>query len=315
MSELATALFDEIKKGYLCHSYLLEGGSPAERLALAKNIASAILCEKKSIDGSPCFCCNACLKIKNNIHPDVSVRGLDIPDTGTFGIDKIRDVRSEAYILPNESDYKIYILVSAEKLTTQAQNALLKVFEEPPKNVVFILLAPFRTSLLPTVISRAKIYTLQSDSKNILSAELAEKHPEFSDVFSKRISGLMSALAKTNFSDTEYTLYREAFDLCELFFISPVECRLIEKLPRKREDMICFLDVLSLAVRDILLYKKGAGDNAFILVGENELNKASSRFSMKKLISLYDKFFECSVRLESFGNVNTMISELSFLTA
>lgn len=315
MSQFEQTLFDEIAKGYFCHAYLLEGGTASARLALAKDFARAVLCENKGADGTPCGVCNPCRKISLDNHPDVALKGLDLPETGSFGIDRIRDVRSDAYMMANESDYKIYIIASAERLSPQAQNALLKIFEEPPKRVVFLLLTPFRAALLPTVISRAKIYTLPTGTKNGLLLELKEAHPEFSTLFAERVAGFLSAIAKTTFTDKELTLCREAFELTVRFYVQSDECRLLEHLPKKREELGVYLPILALAARDVLLFKKGSPEQAFLLVGEGEVRKAAGRFTSAKLLGLYEAFFASQERLDLNGNVNAVLGELSFLSA
>ena len=75
----------------------------------------------------------------------------------SFHIDVVREIRMDAYIRPNESDRKVYLLMGAQNLSEQAQNALLKILEEPPSYVLFLLVCKDKSALLPTVLSRAML--------------------------------------------------------------------------------------------------------------------------------------------------------------
>lgn len=93
------------------------------------------------------------------MHPDIIVySGGD--RARSFHIDAVREARQEAYIRPNEAERKVFILENAQNMTVQAQNALLKIIEEPPANVVFILTCENKAALLQTVLSRVSVVTL-----------------------------------------------------------------------------------------------------------------------------------------------------------
>ena len=96
----------------------------------------------------------------------------------SFHVDAIRFIRSDAYIRPNESPYKVYLLFRAETMSEQAQNALLKILEEPPARVVFILTCDSAISLLPTIRSRAQIFTLQPVPEELAEQVVSERFPD-----------------------------------------------------------------------------------------------------------------------------------------
>jgi DNA polymerase-3 subunit delta' len=96
------------------------------------------------------------LKIKKKTHPDI-IYLLKDKKKKSIGIDEIRFIRENASIRPIESEFKIYVIHNANLLTEQAQNAILKILEEPPANVIFMLLCPNVNQLLPTLISRTTI--------------------------------------------------------------------------------------------------------------------------------------------------------------
>lgn len=134
------------------HALILSGPAGSGKHLAAVFIAQAIACESEG--ERPCERCEICRKIREGISPDVITVGLP-EDRRTIGVDAVREIRRTAYIKPNDLSVKVYLLTEAETLTTQAQNALLKLFEEPPRGVFFLLLTETPTALLPTVRSRA----------------------------------------------------------------------------------------------------------------------------------------------------------------
>lgn len=149
-----------IKKKQLPHAILVEGLSEEKVTELINYIIRAFLCENKT--NTPCEECINCIKCKGFIHPDVEF----VKKSGTlksFSVDTIRQVRESAYVLPNEAKYKIYVLNGADDMSQGAQNALLKILEEPPKGVAFILGVRTASSLLSTIRSRVTVFSLYDD--------------------------------------------------------------------------------------------------------------------------------------------------------
>ncbi|MBR0184189.1 MAG: hypothetical protein IJQ10_03445 [Clostridia bacterium] len=97
-------------------------------------------------------------KIKKSICADVIF--IDSQNKKSIGINEIRKIKNDSIIKPVECDFKIYIFKNSQNLTEQAQNAILKIFEEPPKHVIFLLLCNNSRNFIPTVISRARIVKL-----------------------------------------------------------------------------------------------------------------------------------------------------------
>ena len=122
----------------------------------AVELAAAAVCS--GVGKRPCGKCRDCRKTLQGIHPDVITIGLPLDDKGKpkkeILVDQIRAVISDAYILPNEAERKVYIVENADCMNTAAQNAALKLLEEPPAGVVILLCAVNTRQLLPTVRSR-----------------------------------------------------------------------------------------------------------------------------------------------------------------
>ena len=150
-NRIATAILE----GRLPHALLIDGPGGSGKRLFALEIASALNCECANDDTRPLPCgrCNSCRRIKEGSFTDVKVLSRS-DQKATIGVKEIKDFRADMYLSATESKYKIYIIDEAEKMTTEAQNALLIILEEPPKNVVILLLASGTDSILTTIKSR-----------------------------------------------------------------------------------------------------------------------------------------------------------------
>lgn len=141
--------------GRLSHAVLVEGMDGT--LAFAKKIAAALVCGSEQ--DKPCGKCNQCAKAEKDIHPDIIVYSGG-ERARSFHVDAVRELKREAYIRPNDTDSKVLILENVQNMTVQAQNALLKIIEEPPGAVTFILTCENKSVLLETVLSRVSVFSL-----------------------------------------------------------------------------------------------------------------------------------------------------------
>ncbi|WBY63605.1 ATP-binding protein [Thermocaproicibacter melissae] len=153
------------------HAVLLEGepGSGTDRLAAT--LAQAAVC--LSHGKKPCGVCTGCEKAAAGSHPDIFTVDGDA-NPRAFPVDTIRQIRSDAYVRPNEAPRRVFVLLGAQNMSEISQNALLKILEEPPQNVLFILTAVSAAALLPTIRSRVQIFSAAGSSMPD-DWELAEK--------------------------------------------------------------------------------------------------------------------------------------------
>ncbi len=139
------------------HACILTGAGQEALFDAARERAAALLCEQPR-GGSPCRTCRHCRKVLAGIHPDVTVVERRQDREGKLRreivVDQIRALGADAAVLPNEAEGKVYILRDAETMNESAQNAFLKLLEEPPSFVTFLLCAENPAQLLPTVRSR-----------------------------------------------------------------------------------------------------------------------------------------------------------------
>ena len=162
-----------LKKGRISHFYLISGPEGSGKHTLARLLAAAILCTGTD---KPCGKCAACRKVLEGVHPDFIT--VDDPEKKTVPVDLIRRARADMYVMPNESEHKLYLFPRAQDMGIPGQNALLKVLEEPPSYGVFLLLTTNPDALLPTVRSRCTEIRMQALPRNVLLEALARQFPQ-----------------------------------------------------------------------------------------------------------------------------------------
>lgn len=140
-----------LKTDTMAHAYLIVGPRHVGKGTLAFNLAQALNCDGSEL---PCGQCRSCQRILEGKHADVTAIGLD--SKTEIGIDDIRGLQRIANLPPYEGKYKVFIINDAEYLSTEAANSLLKILEEPPQSVVWLLLVAEEEHLLPTIISRCQ---------------------------------------------------------------------------------------------------------------------------------------------------------------
>ncbi len=201
------------------HAIMIEGESATANIELALYIATAAVCEGGA---KPCDTCRNCHLATVGSHPDIS-RITPLEGKKNLSVDQIRELRAEAFVKPHSASHRVFIIEDASRMNPQAQNALLKVLEEPPQNVVFILLVPSKTMLLDTIISRCVLLSLL-DTKS--------DHNEHIDTANKFIDLLLSG--------SEYEMLK-----------------LLTPLEKSRSDAEAFFTALSLCIANRL--KNGSG--------------------------------------------------------
>ena len=176
---LERKLADIIATGKISHSWLLTGNEDI-LLEQAKELAAALLCENLGSDGIPCGLCSACKKVKNGNHPDLQIIE---PDGASVKIFQTRKMQHFVNLESFEGGRQVVIIHDAHTMQTAAANSLLKILEEPPAGVYFILTAPVGDSLLQTILSRVVWVRLTETAENCseidadgeLQSEMMEK--------------------------------------------------------------------------------------------------------------------------------------------
>lgn len=151
-----------IASGSIPHAILVTGDAGTGKHTLAEYIAGAAVCTGNE---KPCGNCHGCGMAKAHSHPDI-IHIKREAGKKELGVSVIREVRSDAFIRPHEADRKVYIIEDADCMNQSSQNAILKVLEEPPESVIFILISKSKAFLLPTVISRCTALSLLAPAED-----------------------------------------------------------------------------------------------------------------------------------------------------
>lgn len=250
-------LTDSIIGGRLCHAYLLFGEKSIGKKTLAINFAMAILCKNEQ---KPCFTCHSCQKILSKNHPDLSIyEGKQ--GKNAIHIETIRDIRLDAFVRPNESDYKIYILPNAQDMTISAANAFLKILEEPPPYAVFILTAQSKQAVPETILSRCisfEVFPMTIKEEIAALGELFSDKPleeitKYAEISNGNLGRAIDFLTDTSYNEM-VELSRKAIN----GLINKREYDLLVALNQansSRGGMLELMTELSAMIRNAMLHK------------------------------------------------------------
>lgn len=159
----------QVKNSTVSHAYIFSGTRGTGKTSTAKILARAVNCEHP-IDGNPCNECETCKSILRGTNLDV----VEMDAASNNGVDDIRDLREKAFYPPSTSKYKVYIIDEVHMLSKGAFNALLKILEEPPKHLIFILATTEIERVPQTILSRTQRYTFKRISIDTISKNISE---------------------------------------------------------------------------------------------------------------------------------------------
>ncbi len=270
-NSLREQLGKNILTNKLSHAFIIEGPKGTGKHTFAMNIAAALACSRKHDTGkAPCYECPECKKILSGKSPDVTVVGCD--GKATFGVEAIRFLKTDIHTVPNDLDFKLYIIEDADKMTIQAQNAFLLTLEEPPSFVRFLLLCENSNLLLETIKSRAPILRTERIDNDALDRFICENDrraaqmkltspAEYAELIMASKHGIGTAieyLEPKAFAPVK-EMRSLAFDFCDMA-TSGAGARtampLILKFSQKRDVLAKQLDTLCEALTDLILLKK-----------------------------------------------------------
>jgi len=179
--EIIAHLQNVLRTGRISHAYIISGERGSEKEELARVFATALQCTDRQEENGlieACGHCRSCIHAEAMDQPDI-ITIHHIPEKNdkstTLGVKDIRRMRDDVMIKPYSSNWKVYILPDAEKMTVQAQNALLKTLEEPPAYAVIILLCSGTGNFLPTVLSRCILLKMEPVPDPVLEKMLKEQ--------------------------------------------------------------------------------------------------------------------------------------------
>ncbi|MCI5959941.1 MAG: DNA polymerase III subunit delta' [Lachnospiraceae bacterium] len=305
-----------VETGNVNHAYILQGERSCGKEFIAKVFAKALQCEHPQ-NGEPCCECQSCKQADSGNQPDIIRVTHEKPNT--IGVEDIRKITGDVAIKPYSSKRKIYIINEAEKMTVQAQNALLKTLEEPPAYVVILLLTTNVDAMLQTIQSRCILLTMKPVRDELVKQYLMRdvQVPDYkADVcvaFARGNVGRAKALASSEEFDN---IKQDAVAL--LKYIREMEITdiltAIKKISEYKFEIDDYLDIMAVWYRDVLLFKATNDINHLIFKDElPNIKKTADQSTYEGIEIIIDALETAKARLKA--NVSfDLTMELLLLT-
>ena len=255
-SQAIAHLKNAVKQNKVSHAYIFNGEKGSGKKTLALEFAKMLECREAD---PPCGKCRSCLQAESGNHPDIIKVLHEKP--GSVGVEDIREqLIGDVQIKPYSGPYKIYIVPDAERMTVQAQNALLKTLEEPPEYVVFLLLTENAEALLPTINSRCVMLKLRNIRNTLIRKYLMEvlQVPDYkADMCTAFAQGNLGRAIMLANSEHFNEIREEAVQL--LKYIHEMEiseiAQAVSRITTYKLEITDYLDIIMIWYRDVLLYK------------------------------------------------------------
>lgn len=294
----------------LSHAYLFTGSRGTGKTSCAKILAKAVNCENPQ-DGNPCNCCNSCKTIDSGACMDV----LEIDAASNNGVDNVRDLRDDAIYTPSQVKMRVYIIDEVHMLSISAFNALLKIIEEPPKHLMFILATTELHKVPATILSRCQRFAFRRINQEDISARLQyvayQEEIDLDDSAARILArmadgGMRDALSLLDqcASATDGELNADKVYAClgiagiqqsgELMRCiadqdSAKALSIMNRLYAEGKDLGALLDELMCLTRDFMILKTAPQDGISLLSGvssDEETVALAERFSSGELIRM-----------------------------
>ncbi len=287
------------------HAYIINGEKSSGKEFIAKIFAMALQCETGDVN--PCQECHACKQALSGNQPDIIRVTHEKPNT--ISVDDIRtQINNDVAIKPYSSPYKVYIINEAEKMTVQAQNAILKTLEEPPEYAVILLLTTNVNSLLSTILSRCVVLNMKPVADALVRKYLMEQMqiPDYK-------AEVCVAFARGNIGKAKLLASSEEFENVKgeavslLKYIQDMELHeiiaAIKKISDYKLEVNDYLDIMAIWYRDVLLFKATNDVNHLVFREEiQSLRNIARRSSYEGIESVIEALQKAKMRLDA--NVN-----------
>ena len=294
------------------HAYILDGKEKTGKQLISKTFAKLLLCENSK--NEPCLKCSSCISFESGNNPDFFF--ID-GNKKKLGVSDIREnIIKNIETKPFKYKYKVFIIKDAHNMTIQAQNAILKTIEEPPKFAVFLILSKNYNSFLPTILSRCILFKIKPLSPNIIenfliSKNINENMAKFYAIYSRGSIGKAIEIAYSEkFIAFRQDIINDVNKLDELDLIQLYN--LIDKYDNIKENINEILDIYLLVYRDSLIFKQTNNFKNIIQKDITNCIQKISHMSIKNLTNKIDAILKTKLSLEQNANFNMTMECLFF---
>lgn len=303
-------LKSQLISGKLSHAYLFTGSRGTGKTTCSKILAKAVNC-LHPVDGNPCNCCSACKSIDEGSCTDV----LEIDAASNNGVDNVRSLREDAIYAPAEVKKRVYIIDEVHMLSISAFNALLKIIEEPPAHLMFILATTELHKVPATILSRCQRFSFRRISPDEIASRIHYVAYEEGIQIDDEASNLLARLADGALRDgislldqcasssngplTAETVYsclgiagaRKAAELLTAAAEKDVKTALtlLGEQYSEGKDLSALVDELISLSRDLLILKTAPAFGRNMLTGvctDEELRALLPRFTSGELLRI-----------------------------
>lgn len=298
-----------IARDRISNAYVFEGIKGVGKKLCAKLFSQALVCETQDACGK----CPLCIQASAGTLPDITTLQKN-KDKASVGVDNVREqIISEVYLKPRNASRKIFIIDEGDDLSVEAQNALLKVLEEPPQYVTFIICVTNKEKLLSTVLSRSQVVTFFPLGTELVcdylteNCNVAQTTAETIAKLSQGSIGMAQELC--NNPDKQARIEKSINALINLKKNSQKLREMVEFLTEEKENITEIIDYLMTFLRDCVMVKTNLEASCVFSDKVSAIRVFTADISKKKLISAFDKLNKLKVSLKQNLNFNATVSE------
>ena len=275
------------------HAIIIEGDAGTGRPTLANFLCAAAICNG---DNAPCDNCKNCNLINSASHPDVSVIAPQ-DNKKNIAVSQIRELREEAYIKPHQAQKRVFIIDCADSMNPQSQNALLKVLEEPPQTIMFILIVESKSALLDTIISRCVCLSLNAPEFSVGFNYIKSKTDKDADLIKQALESSQNNIGK-------------ALEILSGSLGTKTEVAAKEFLQSMlKADSLGLLSILSQFEKNRVETDKFIKDLKYLIAGK--IRKDTNSFYAKPLTCFYNCLHEYEQSLSTNINLNLLFCSMT----
>lgn len=300
--QIRKALQRAFANGRVAHAYLFSGAEAIGKYKTALAFARMLQCTCGAESGARCLACDL---TEGQVHPDITTV---IPQGATIRLEQIREIQKDLPYQPRVGKHKIYIFDGVERLTEQAANSLLKMLEEPPAYVVFILLTVNTYSVLPTILSRCQHLSFQAVPADDIAVYLREHGCQKEQAaIVAAVSGGIPGRALL-WAESGYQLRDQVIHCLEGLKHAPPGkiWDAVSQLNQEREQILITLELISHAVRDCLVWK-ATGNRELLLYKDctERIAVLTENAALDGLLAMYKEL--TGARHMFLGNANSRL--------
>ncbi len=302
-----------IKLNKISHAYIINGEKGMGKKTIAKIFSMTLQCEKGGDE--PCMQCHSCKQAISNNHPDI--RWITHEKPSTIAIDEVREqINNDILIKPYSSKYKIYIVDEAEKLTIQAQNALLKTIEEPPAYGIIMLLTNNKDSFLQTILSRCVALEMRPVASTDIINYLREKEkiPDYQAKMVVNFAGgnlgrAIRLASMEEFNELKDMVIRHLTGICDAS-VTDIS-GYVKEAATFKDNISEYIDLMVAWFRDVLIFKASKDINQLIFKENISLiEKYVIRISYNGINRIFEAADKVGLRLRANVNFDLTIELL-----